>query len=800
MQSLFTVIAEHLYNVEKPGRYTGGEFGCTVKDPVSDRLSVALSFPDLYEIGMSNLALKYLYSYLNDSDNIRCERVFAPALDMENILVGENIPLFTLENHLPVGGYDILAFTVGYELSATNILNIIKLSGIPLDKNERTEDHPLVIAGGPAVTNPHPFSSFFDIVFIGEAEEEFIGLLNTAALLKTEKVLGRAELFNILRKHKSSWYEGRETPAVRAVWKDFPDKKNLNFLPVPNIQAVQDVGTVEIMRGCPNGCRFCHAGIFYRPYREREIKNIYNEVWNIFRNGGYREITLSSLSTGDFSRLMPLVNELNNIYSPHHVSFSLPSLKINSFTLDILGGLSAVRKSGLTFAVEAPQPEWQKSLNKEVSKEKIIEILLQAKKLGWKSAKFYFMIGLPHNNDDEEIDSIASFLKDIYEKTKIHININIGTFIPKPHTPYQWAAQLTEYKALEKIMTLKKILSAPHFKFGYHAPFTSFIESVIARGDRRAGEIILQVYNEGARLDAWEEYLDRDRWRSVIEKQDWDVEKEICSAKDINDQLPWDDVKLGTGKKFLKEEYIKSEKSELMDPCSPYCPQNCGCCGNLKPYINIDKIPPIHYSIDFSFKITEKDFRYTFRFSKKGKARFLSHKNIMSVFERSFQRAGLKMKFSSGFNPKPKMEFAAPLGLGLESECEYVSVDLFHDEDPSDFPAIINRKLPEGFCIISGEKTEWQGTRIPSLSLRLAETHYLVRTGKLVSLKEKLTNFTSDDAIEVSNQNENDFTIKLKGEKSVSSIAKVLAGICGEDPREIVKLDITRKDIIFKER
>ncbi|MCK5735794.1 MAG: radical SAM protein, partial [Spirochaetaceae bacterium] len=528
---------------------------------------------------MSNQAVRILYQQFNQTDGIHAERAFSPAPDFQEALEKNNIPLYSLENGISVGDFDILAVTIGYELSFTNLLSFLKAGNIPSRRNERNNQHPLIIAGGPAMTNPEPWGEFLDAVYIGEAEEK---VANDILILKKlkESGKGRVELIEKISEMKGYWTP--ENPVTgRIVWNGFGQETGKPAaLPIPSMIPVQDHGVIEIMRGCPNKCRFCHAGIFYRPFRQKRMGRILEEAEYLVNKCGYRDITLSSLSTGDYTSLEPLIKQLNRIYSGRKVSFSLPSLRVNSITLSLIGNLGTVRKSGLTFAVETPTTEGQKGINKEVPAEKVIEILKEAKKEGWKLAKFYFMLGLPVDNGDDEAAAIVDYLIDIQKSTGINLNVNLGTFIPKPHTPFQRAPQLTDEEAITQIRVIREGLRAnKRIRFSFHSPYVSFLEGIISRGDKKAGELTYQAWLNGAGFDAWDDRMNRDAWRKAISEADWDVEKESCRERSEDEILPWNDISLGITEKHLICEAERGRAGDLTVPCAVVCTDHCGVCG-----------------------------------------------------------------------------------------------------------------------------------------------------------------------------------------------------------------------------
>lgn len=691
-----------LLSVRLPGRYVGGEYG-SIKEYNITNYNMALCFPDLYEIGMSNQAVKILYREFNQLEGISCERVFAPDKDFEKKLKQNNIFLYTLENGIALNKLDLLGFSIGYELSATTILSILDSGGIPIFVNERGGSDPVIIAGGPAITNPLPFGKFFDGVFIGEAEDIFSKII---LQLRDLKLNGgsRQDALHLIEKSEYIWSYNKHQKGYRvkrAFWNNFA-LRTRGQIPISNINTVQDNGIIEIMRGCPNNCRFCHAGFFYRPYRQKQMKEILKEAEFLVHECGYNEITLSSLSSGDYKGLNNLMKELYNLYGDKNISFSLPSLRINTFTLNLLHELSNIRKSGLTFAVETPDSEWQKTINKEVSLDKIAEILLEARKLGWKVAKFYFMIGLPvigKDSDHEEV-KIAEFIRSIQKLSGIRLNVNVGTFIPKPHTPFQWSKQLTVDESYRKLTWLKaEFKRNPHIKLSYHTPFVSFIEGIISRGDERVGDLIYEAFKKGARLDAWTENFNKEIWSSVLLESGWDVEKEVCSAKSIDKELPWNNIDMGISKKYIEIEYRKSQKNILTTGCSLDCNNKCGICSNT---ITVSD----NVSLETGFNSNSRNNtlnvsqKYLLRFSKNGKAIFLSHINIMNIFQKAFQRSLITLEYSNGFNPRPKMEFAHPLSLGISSNDEIFSANIFVSITVEELKYQINNNLPDGIHII----------------------------------------------------------------------------------------------------
>jgi radical SAM-linked protein len=715
-------LAHILPLVQKPGRYTGGEFASlpSLNDggvldkffSAADCLLAGICFPDLYDVGMSNTAVKLIYSQLNAIPGVRCERVFAPAPDFESLLRGSGLSLYTLESGIPLGELDVLGISVGYELSATSILSVLECGGIPLHSRERRDSDPLVIAGGPALTNPAPFSAFLDAVYIGESESSFSLIISSLKEMKTRGG-NRQDRLELLMGFPEIWMpQKKET--FRGIFTDF-NIARLGPVPVPNIRVVQDHGVAEIMRGCPNGCRFCHAGMFYRPFRQKSFSKIVEEIDYFIFDLGYREISLSSLSTGDYEGIPELTAFLNRRYEGLGVSFALPSLKVNSFTLPVLQELSKIRKSGLTFAVETPGLLAQRSINKEAPLDKVVDILKEAGQRGWNMAKFYFMIGLPEHlyegtEEDDEIDSIAEYLHRVRNETHFKLNVNIGTFIPKPHTPYQWSRQLGEEEALGKIKRLRSEFRKGPVKISYHSPFGSFLEGVISRGDERVGELIEKAYRRGARLDAWEEYISFDLWKQVLAEADWDVEEESLRERELDESLPWDDVDIGVKKEYFLRELEKSKNHTLTEECVFPCTHHCGVCvKNIRPELpqlkeDLKEIPPPRRSIP-EIGEGEEGAWYLFLFEKRGKARFLSHINIMTIFERSFQRAGIILEYTHGFNPKPRLDFAQPLSLGIESlgepaRCKILTEKTFPSVKEKDYLNRINENLPEGIKVL----------------------------------------------------------------------------------------------------
>ncbi len=688
-----------LNRVEKPGRYVGGEYGAVSRIAEDDDYTICVVFPDLYEIGMSNQALKILYKILNDTKGLHAERAFSPELDFCDGLREFGLRLYSLENRYEVRDFDLLAITIGYELSFTNYLSFLDAAEIPILSAERDEAHPLIILGGPAMTNPIPWADFVDAVFIGESE----GILASSMLtLKNRKEAGfnKGQLKSELKGMDGFWTPDSHV-VLRQIWMGFgKENDDPAAFPVPSIKPIQDHGVVEIMRGCPNKCRFCHAGVFYRPYRQKSPRRIVREVEFLVYKCGYRSITLSSLSTGDYIGLEALVDYLNKMFRHRRISFSLPSLRVNSVTLPLIASLGVVRKSGLTFAVETPTLTGQQRINKEVSVDKIVSILNEAKRVGWRLAKFYFMLGLPESGDTEEVMAITDYLLYVQKSTGMNLNVNIGTFIPKPHTPYERASQLTDEQSMSQIKLIRDgVKSNKKISISFHSPFSSLLEGIITRGDKRAGRLCYAAWKNGTRFDAWDDKINKVAWREAIKTADWDVERETCQARPLTAELPWDGINLKVTNFHLLKEGMRSREALPTSSCMMQCPDHCGVCDADRhvviPENDLGEIPVEH--IDESAPIRRLLLIYT----KDGPARYLGHLDLMNTFEKAIQRAGIHLEFSQGYNPKPRIEFAQPLPLGIKSEGEVCSINLIggFESDCKLINDSINTTMPQGIRI-----------------------------------------------------------------------------------------------------
>jgi radical SAM-linked protein len=704
-------IKDDLLLVQNPARYTGGEFHYGQKDMEPVNFYTAICFPDLYEIGMSNNAVRILYDVLNRIPTVHCDRVFSVGEDFEQLLREKQLPLYTLDLGMPLHELDLLNISIGYELCATNILQVLELGGLSLHTEDRKETDPVVICGGPAATNPLPFSRFIDFTLIGEGEH---GMVEITRKLQEGKAKGytRSQQIEALKQFDYLWYPGKEL-ATRIFDHGFAtageDHRYVHYV-VPNFKVTQDNGVVEIMRGCPNGCRFCHAGQFYKPYRQKQYSTIKAQVDQNIYDFGFREITLSSLSSGDHAYIKELIDMLNAEYSAEHVSFSLPSLKVSSFSLDILEKLSKVRKSGLTFAIETPLPEWQRAINKDVPVERVIEIAREAKRRGWKLAKFYFMVGLPFIDREVENEAIVEYLAKVHDATHINMNINIGTFIPKPHTPFQWARQLRPEESYTQLSSLKRAIQERirGCKVSYHEPNISYVEGLISRGDMRYADVIEQAYRKGCRLDAWDEYFKPEKWEEAIKEASYDPEQAIFEPATPDDILPWDSVSMGVRKQFLKAEYEHARESILLKRCSPECSHPCGVCNSENKVTDTTDVDPVLKAVREGTLVPEakvapirKPVQVIMTYRRSGRALYVSHINAMRNFEMSFQRSGLLLQFTQGYNPKPKLEFVNPLSLGIAGENEVLLADIeFEQEpDPGTIKQLLSEALPQGYVL-----------------------------------------------------------------------------------------------------
>jgi radical SAM superfamily enzyme YgiQ (UPF0313 family) len=708
-----------LLEVEKPARYVGGEFGILAKHPAHFRSLIA--FPDLYEIGMSNQAVRIIYNSLNSLPGIFCDRAFAPAPDFEKLLREMNIPLYGLDTGIVLADLDLLMFTIGYELGLSGVLAMLDIAQIPLHCSERGHRHPIVIAGGPAVSNPLPFSPFIDAFWIGEAEAGFFELAGELARLK-ESGKGRAELLEKISCHPNVWAQAKKN-AKRAIAVNFSEDTAAAVYPVPSMKIVHHHGMVEIMRGCQNGCRFCHAGFWYRPMRQKRHELIIDQARAMTELGGWQEISLSSLSSGDYSGVGELVDALNKKFSGRHISFQMPSLKVSGFSYALLEKISTTRKSGITFAVETPEDSCQMAINKEASRDQVVNILEELKKRGWRMAKFYFMIGLPVRMGGDEEAEIVNFITDIGRRTRMRFSVNVGIFVPKPHTPYQWSAQLDSDTAAEKLAFIKSRLKRLGHKVNVSDTLISRIEGLLSRGDEKAGLLCEQAYMGGSRLDAWNEYINKDKWLELLEKNKDDAN---IFFTDKCERPPWQEIDSCVNNNYLLRELEKSDSSQRTAFCKENCVNPCGVCNKGVEIVKntlmrgisavesekmtgiacdrADDASNVLVSINKpQGKSDPLICRVLFSFSKQRNAVFLGHLSIIELFSMAFMRSGLPVLYTRGFNPLAKIEFASPLTTGISASAEMAAADFSEKQDINSFIIKLNSALPEGIRIEKAE-------------------------------------------------------------------------------------------------
>ena len=590
-----------LPTVQKPARYVGGEYNQVVKSKADVRVRVAFCFPDTYEIGMSNVGMRILYGVMNEMPQVWCERVFTPWGDMEEAMKAHGLPLWALESHDPVKDFDLIAFTVGYEMSYTNILHMLKLAGVPLRAADRPGLKNLVFAGGACMYNPEPLADFVDFFALGEGEEstvEILELYDRAKQAGWDKPRFLREAAKISGVYVPSFYdhvygedgrlkeivplEGAPAVVTKRIVQDvdkayFPTKQI-----VPSTEIVHDRSNLELFRGCIRGCRFCQAGFCYRPIRSKSPDTLCAQAEACLADSGNHEITLASLSSSDYKGLEELTGRLLDYCEPRKINLSLPSLRADNFSRELMLRLQKVRKSGLTFAPEAGTQRLRDVINKNVTEEEILTTCATAFSGGWNNVKLYFMLGLP-TETDEDVLGIAELAYKIIrvwketasnKKRGLSINLSTAYFVPKPFTPFQWVEQISPEEYLRRVHLLKDAIRSKSIDYRYHEADLSRLEAVLARGDRRLGPVLEQAVENGARLDGWDEYFDYDAWLRAFDACGIDP-ADYCRRYDVDEVLPWDTISVGVSRGFFRKEYEKACRGET----TPDCRQGCNGCG-----------------------------------------------------------------------------------------------------------------------------------------------------------------------------------------------------------------------------
>ncbi len=705
--------------VKKPGQYIGGELNSIQKKWESVALRFCLVFPDLYEIGMSHLGLQILYHILNEDDRFLAQRSYAPDIDMEKELRKANLPLFALESRRPLAAFDVLGFTLPYELCYTNILTVLDLAGIPIKACDRTELHPLVIGGGSCSLNPEPVADFFDAIVLGDGEDVIVELGERLLAAKKEE-LGKHETLRQLARidglyipsfFEPTYRDGNFTGVLakeegylqvrRRVLPKLPESSSTVRPLVPVVKPVHDRLGIEIARGCTRGCRFCQAGMIYRPVRERSVGEILKLAQQGIEASGFDELALLSLSTGDYSCLPEVLIRLMDRFSNEYVSVSMPSMRVGTLTPEIIEQVKRVRKTGFTVAPEAGTDRLREVINKGITEEDLLATCRDAFGAGWNLIKFYFMIGLPTETEEdvEGIVDLAVKARNAAEtRGKAQINVSVATFIPKPHTPFQWHGQLSLEEAKARLTRLKQLLPRKGFKLKWHDAHTSVMEGVFSRGDRRLGQLIETAWKAGVRFDGWSEHF---------RLQNWQQAADICGinmnaylrARTTDEPLPWDHLQSGVNSEFLEQEWQRALERAYTPDCRNNGCQQCGLCDfkTIMPVVNKEcSTLSVAVAGEKTKEQEDASFRYRIHYSRLEHSRFYGHLEMLQLVFRVLRRAGLPVLFSKGYNPSPKVSFSQALPVGMESMVEYFDVDLSRPlGNPQTALEAMNLEFPE---------------------------------------------------------------------------------------------------------
>lgn len=733
----------NLLHCDKPYQYVGGEFLSENKDFDSAKVRVALAFPDKYEIGISNLGLRVLYGQINKCPNYMADRVYAPQPDFEPK------ELYALESKRPIKDFDVVGFSLQYEMAYPTVLKMLEMSGIHYRNEDRREDEPIIIAGGPCTFNPLPMSDFIDVFTVGDGEDSIIEICE---ILERTKGLPRKDRIKALCEGENSgrWSKiigGNVKKRIAQLTYDSALKK----YPIPFSTSVQDRAVIEIRRGCGRMCRFCQPGHVTLPLRERSAEDIIKITKELIKNTGYEEFSLLSLSSNDYTNINPVVKELNNSFSDRKISVSLPSQRIDGFNLELAKMVQSVRKSTMTLAPEAGSQRLRDVIKKNISDDEIINVIKTLYENGWSRVKLYFICGLPTETQDD-VDEMAQLLERIKWKCKnlkrekglqhsMDLTCTLSILVPKPFTPFQWCGQMKEEEVKEHIYRLKdKTKHIKGLKINYHDSIMSKIEAVLTRGTDMLCNYIELLYQKGCYLDAWGEYFKEDIWKEAASELNIDLDGLASMEYKLDEELPWNFIDIGVNQEWLKEEYRKamsiktSDKMQFQPTCQQQC-VNCGVCKNLKVKRVFDT--PYEPKLENKVKIehdNSKTNRFRIKLTKTGILKYFSHLDWQNTFFKAIQRTGLDVAYTQGFNPTMKISMGIALPLFQESVTELVDIDIFDNLKENELKDIIEKVLPQGCKIIEVKEIKERGQNFKSIDTTAQWAEYkieLIRNSKL---------------------------------------------------------------------
>lgn len=755
--------------VNRPSRYLGTEVNSIHKDLSKMDVKVALAFPDVYEVGMSHQGLQILYHILNSFPHIAAERVYAPWADMEELLRSRELPLSSLESALPLNQFDILGFSLQYDLCYTNMLNMMDLAGIPLWSSERDDGYPFIIAGGPCVFNPEPVADFLDAVLLGDGEEAFPEIVEIYRSWKLRGCEdGKAGLLRALVKVKGIYIPSffdvtynndntvkEITPKIEGYSKiEKSIVADLNTVPypdrpvVPFMQIIHDRVNLEVTRGCTRGCRFCQAGMIYRPTRERTPEKLQEIAEKALRATGYEDLSLLSLSTGDYSCISDLLASLMDRYSEEKVAISLPSMRVDTMTPELISEIKRVRKTGFTMAPEAGSERLREVINKGIKEGDLLKSAQDVFEAGWDSIKLYFMIGLP-TETDEDLIAIADLCGKVLQIARKNrgkgVTASVATFVPKSHTPFQWEPQIGMVETKRRHDLLRRELKKRGVSFKWHEPSMSELEGLFARGDRRLSKVIARAFELGCRFDGWGEIFRYDIWQKAV--LDCGIDHLFYLRKrDFEETLPWDHIDCGASKKYMKLEAMRSYNAVFTPDCRYEDCTGCGLCDfkTIKNRVGegqVQKRP--QHSPRPKPALAVRRIRLTY--SKLEEARFLGHLELSSMFYRAVRRAGIPVRYSEGFHPMPKITFSPPIPLGMESREEFADIEIEGYMASEDIKDRLNLELPKGFRIITAADVP---TKAAAVTSAVTKADYEIRDARcqMSDVRSVLQEFMGKDS------------------------------------------------------